>query len=510
MQVSSSRRFIENGRTGVWRSVMVGVSLGMLMIAFFGGCSPKSGSPPPSQGKALPPPPPPPSTPSSTAATTAGNLPKTDVDAGRMIPAWAGQQQDEPFSVRQFLESRSVPPDNAAPLYFAALAEIDTNMYMSNPPASWPWSSKNIPERVRTLYKAVNDLSDYDKLLQGAFSATDVESLLTEAQPALKKLDEAQQRPQCMFVVGMDVDSLLPHAQSSRQFCRVACVQLYHARLKGDFGEAEQAVRRTLRLSRDIRPRGVLVVQLVSCVLDRMILHSVADLTLGQRGLTARDCDRLMALLLEHERKGVSLADEGFRMEYILLRNALDAMQKGRLSPDHFSQLIGGDPGRILREPTKVNWQAEITACNTFFAHAIAFVTAGCEQVPSDAWMEKETTKIESQNAPLVRTILPACDGCLEGILRARTDLAGIECLTAVRRYTLKHGSLPDNLDVAVREAGLTAVPTDPYSGGPMHYKVIGGKPVVYSVGFDRKDDGGTVDWDNGKKPGDFIFRIRE
>ena len=91
-----------------------------------------------------------------------------------------------------------------------------------------------------------------------------------------------------------------------------------------------------------------------------------------------------------------------------------------------------------------------------------------------------------------------------------RRSLAGVECLTAVRRYALTHGSLPENLEVATREAGLKAVPTDPYSGGPMRYKVIDGKPVVYSVGYDRKDDGGTVDWEYGKKPGDFIFRIRE
>ena len=84
--------------------------------------------------------------------------------------------------------------------------------------------------------------------------------------------------------------------------------------------------------------------------------------------------------------------------------------------------------------------------------------------------------------------------------------MAGVECLTAVRRYALTHGSLPDNLEVAAREAGLKAVPTDPYSGGPMHYKVIDGKPVVYSVGSDRKDDGGTVDWDYGKQAGRLHF----
>jgi len=110
----------------------------------------------------------------------------------------------------------------------------------------------------------------------------------------------------------------------------------------------------------------------------------------------------------------------------------------------------------------------------------------------------------------LTPTILPAIDTVLEAITRGRARLAGVEYLTAVRRYALTHGSLPDNLELATREAGLKAVPTDPYSGGPMHYKVIDKKPGVYSVGYDREDDAGTVDWDNGKQPGDFIFHIRE
>ena len=48
-----------------------------------------------------------------------------------------------------------------------------------------------------------------------------------------------------------------------------------------------------------------------------MVLTGIADFTLGQQGLTAKDCDRLLALLAEHEREAVSLADEGLRMEYI-------------------------------------------------------------------------------------------------------------------------------------------------------------------------------------------------
>ena len=35
-------------------------------------------------------------------------------------------------------------------------------------------------------------------------------------------------------------------------------------------------------------------------------------------------------------------------------------------------------------------------------------------------------------------------------------------------------------------------MPADRITGDPVKYRLLGGKPVVYSVGVDRKDDGGT------------------
>ena len=132
------------------------------------------------------------------------------------------------------------------------------------------------------------------------------------------------------------------------------------------------------------------------------------------------------------------------------------------------------------------------------------------DRVKTKQWGETAIPKIKALDSKLTVNLLPAFDAFFGAVARNRTTLAGTECLVAVRRYALAHGSLPADLAAATGEAGLKAVPTDPYSGQPMRYKVIDGKPVVYSVGWDRKDDGGVVDWDNGNRDGDFIFRIRE
>ena len=89
---------------------------------------------------------------------------------------------------------------------------------------------------------------------------------------------------------------------------------------------------------------------------------------------------------------------------------------------------------------------------------------------------------------------------------RAQTQLAGVQALIALRRYELAHGMLPSSLEGAAAESALRSVPLDPYSGQPLRYAVVDGKPTIYSVGKDLKDDGGRLDWKGGAQPGDCLF----
>ena len=63
--------------------------------------------------------------------------------------------------------------------------------------------------------------------------------MLAKAAPALEKLDRAQRRSRCVFLTGLRWDAVLPHAQASRQLAHLEVIELCHARLKGDFDEAQ-------------------------------------------------------------------------------------------------------------------------------------------------------------------------------------------------------------------------------------------------------------------------------
>ena len=92
---------------------------------------------------------------------------------------------------------------------------------------------------------------------------------------------------------------------------------------------------------------------------------------------------------------------------------------------------------------------------------------------------------------------------------RSSTDLArtGI----ALERYRLAHGEFPESLD-AIAPYFMEKIPHDIINGQPLHYRrTDDGQFVLYSVGWDEKDDGGEVafntDGTADLQNGDWVWR---
>jgi hypothetical protein len=69
-----------------------------------------------------------------------------------------------------------------------------------------------------------------------------------------------------------------------------------------------------------------------------------------------------------------------------------------------------------------------------------------------------------------------------------------VEALTAcaLERFRLAHGAYPENLDALVPQF-LDSTPNDVIGGRPLHYRrAAGGTFVLYSVGWNGRDDGGV------------------
>ncbi|OQB35679.1 MAG: hypothetical protein BWY09_02206 [Candidatus Hydrogenedentes bacterium ADurb.Bin179] len=77
----------------------------------------------------------------------------------------------------------------------------------------------------------------------------------------------------------------------------------------------------------------------------------------------------------------------------------------------------------------------------------------------------------------------------------------------SLERYRLAHGAPPDRLDTLIPHY-LDAMPMDPFSQQPFHYRREGDGYMLYSVSANGIDDGG-VEGSSFYKEGDLVFQVR-
>ena len=99
----------------------------------------------------------------------------------------------------------------------------------------------------------------------------------------------------------------------------------------------------------------------------------------------------------------------------------------------------------------------------------------------------------------------------LAGVVRKvmRVEAAKQIVVTAIglKRYQLKHGNYPPNLDSLVPEF-LSVIPTDPVDGKPLNYRLkADGTFLLYSVGENGKDDGGDPSLKKGVESSSFNWQ---
>ena len=91
----------------------------------------------------------------------------------------------------------------------------------------------------------------------------------------------------------------------------------------------------------------------------------------------------------------------------------------------------------------------------------------------------------------LTRMLMPAFGRIMQIETRHLAHLRATQTALAVERYRLTEGRLPQSLDNLV-PAYMEGVPTDPFDGQSLKYRIRETGFVVYSVGEDLTDEGGA------------------
>jgi len=88
----------------------------------------------------------------------------------------------------------------------------------------------------------------------------------------------------------------------------------------------------------------------------------------------------------------------------------------------------------------------------------------------------------------------------------SQTEINQALVACALERFRLAHGEYPENLDALLPQF-LAAIPHDVIGGGPLHYRRASeGTFVLYSVGWNGRDDGGVRGQPSPATDGDWVW----
>jgi hypothetical protein len=135
-------------------------------------------------------------------------------------------------------------------------------------------------------------------------------------------------------------------------------------------------------------------------------------------------------------------------------------------------------------------------------------IDSATKKIGTPLWKQQELTSedddVLSEKAgffdkyrySFVRLMVPAYDKLRNRIATADGERDGVFVGLALELYHREHGAWPKLL-AELSPRWLPEVPVDRITGKPLGYKIIDDRPVVYSVGVDRDDDGGRAPLDD-------------
>ena len=339
--------------------------------------------------------------------------------------------------------------------------------------------------------------------------AEDVLKALSRFDTELAELHIALARPQARFNTRLTEDgvsTLIPHLGPVKSVVAAAALRSVAELAVGRTGEAFADVNLAFRTSDAVRNEPFLISQLV-----RYAVHNIALSTVWE-GLTDH---RWTDTQLAHWQKELARQDFAAELRHAMageraLGNRAVAFIRRR--PEMLDALGGnasGDPpgiGKQMSHLAPPGWLCvEQTNLNRAFEEFImGALPTGNERFDPVLIRSKDAAMMDyfARHSPgikaairhtiLARMFLPALTGSIPKACRAQvfTHLAIAAC--ALERHRLARGSYPESLAALAPEFG--PLPPDPMSGQPFRYeRTADGRFRLWSVGWNGKDDGGTV-----------------
>jgi hypothetical protein len=348
--------------------------------------------------------------------------------------------------------------------------------------------------------------------------AKDVLLALSKYDLAIEALRQASQRPYAWVPLNYEdgFSETLPLLSYLTALKRCAVVLRLRAVAELADGQNEKAladVKLMLYLNQSLRTSPFLISHLV-----RMSIEAV-DLRTIWEGLAEHEWSDAQLAALETELGKLDfLADYEFVMrgERAFAIASFENQRRTRemisSKVDAKGEYAGPVTNKLTLMPSAFFYQNELAVARMQQQWILPLVDTNSRTVsPEKSQQANDADRAEMKHySPYkVQTLMlfPAIGRAVEkfAAIQSSIDLARVAC--ALERYRLAHGEYPETLNVLAPQF-IEKLPHDIIGGKPLHYRLeSNGQFILYSVGWDDKDDGGVPVSFYDNKKGDWVWQ---
>jgi len=296
--------------------------------------------------------------------------------------------------------------------------------------------------------------------------------------------------------------TLLPHLNDQRTLANMSRAAAIHERLRGNDAAALEHLRDTLAIgdATDVQP--IMVGHLVATGVRAVGLYELArmapDLNVGSStgAATPEQVRATIRELLDETRSEAGFVG-ALRGERVMQLDTAKLLADRKLDINTLS----GAPARRGSPPIPVPRGLVLTDARLMGQFVSDIITAYKKSPDYPSFRQNQPPipapiKSNPKIHFFAAIMLPSYDRYVQTHYRSKAERRLTAVALALRLYSLDHGGqFPKTLDELV-PAYLPAVPKDPLVAGdkPLTLAVgDDGTPIVYSVGEDGKDDGGSL-----------------
>jgi hypothetical protein len=367
------------------------------------------------------------------------------------------------------------------------------------------WQKQRLTELKpwQTFYRNppdANAAKEFPIAPQPQSPAADVLFALSKFDQQIADLRQASLRPYAFVPVhyedgiNMVATSLLPYLAVTKRCAQVLELRSVAELADGQSTNALNDIELLLRVSDALHHPPLLISQLVHMAIVNIVLQPVWE------GLAEHRWSDQQLIALD-----AALAREDFLADYEMAMRgertcAISTYEIMRHTSEMFEPDKDGNTVTVKMTwmPNAFFYQNELAFAQLYQQWLFPLVDTNTRTISPVVWRQvdaaaQDARKHFSLYSTLARMTVPALDPGVKKIAFSQSsiDLARVAC--ALERYRLAHGQYPDSL-AALEPQFITQVPHDIINGQPLHYRLRpDGLFILYSVGWNETDDGGTV-----------------